>query len=524
MRTPTDFVRTASLLTALVLVAPGCRSKEEQAHAPAAEDASWSVTSWGEKYELFPETKPLVAGASAPSHTHVTILSDFAPLREGNVEAILRGSGGEQTFAGVFKRDGIFDIDIKPAREGTYDLSFRINSKAGVEEVPGGRVKVGTAKEPGGLTDAPPPPFGTTSAEAADQISFLKEQQWKTEFATAWVREGRVPTVVRGPAKVKPAAGGEAILTAPVDAVLARAPWPHPGQLVSRGRAVFRLLPSLDGSRSLPELTSNVADLEAETGAARGRVQRLEDLLKVEAVSKAEVERARAAAAGLEARLSAARSDLGAARAARTGGSTRETLPVSAPWNGVVASIDVSPGQAIAAGTALGRLVKPSPLWLEIALRPQDAARITTGVQGVSMRRSGDAEPVVLEADQVRLVSRSAEIDASTGTRAVLLEVQVQAEVFPIGSVVEAEARVSGDRPGIVIPASALVDDGGTTVVYIQLSGEGFERREVRVTGRSGTDVAVEGLRPGERLVTKGGAAIRRATLLSTGAPEGHVH
>jgi hypothetical protein len=70
----------------------------------------------------------------------------------------------------------------------------------------------------------------------------------------------------------------------------------------------------------------------------------------------------------------------------------------------------------------------------------------------------------------------------------------------------------------------SLVDDGGTTVVYVQLSGEAFGRREVRVAGRSGNEVSVEGLRAGERLVTRGGAAIRRASLLSTGAPEGHVH
>ena len=73
-------------------------------------------------------------------------------------------------------------------------------------------------------------------------------------------------------------------------------------------------------------------------------------------------------------------------------------------------------------------------------------------------------------------------------------------------------------------PSSALVDDGGTTVVYEQVSGESFARREVKVAARRGPSVLVEGVTPGARLVTKGAAAIRRAAMLSSGAPEGHVH
>ena len=92
------------------------------------------------------------------------------------------------------------------------------------------------------------------------------------------------------------------------------------------------------------------------------------------------------------------------------------------------------------------------------------------------------------------------------------------------GSTVEAELLLSGERHGLVVPLSALNDDSGTTVAYVQLEGERFARREVRVVARLGNEALVEGLRPGERLVTQGGGAVRRASLLSAGAPEGHVH
>jgi hypothetical protein len=61
-------------------------------------------------------------------------------------------------------------------------------------------------------------------------------------------------------------------------------------------------------------------------------------------------------------------------------------------------------------------------------------------------------------------------------------------------------------------------------VVYLQLSGESFVRQEVRVLERQGDRILVDGLVPGQRLVTRGGDAIRRETLVSSGAGHGHIH
>jgi hypothetical protein len=106
----------------------------------------------------------------------------------------------------------------------------------------------------------------------------------------------------------------------------------------------------------------------------------------------------------------------------------------------------------------------------------------------------------------------------------VTIEVPLGVAELPIGSAVEAEVLLGGGQTAIVVPETALVDDGGTMVAYVQVSGESFGRRGIGVQGRRGGVAAVAGLAVGERLVTKGGAAIRRASLLSTGAPEGHVH
>ena len=89
---------------------------------------------------------------------------------------------------------------------------------------------------------------------------------------------------------------------------------------------------------------------------------------------------------------------------------------------------------------------------------------------------------------------------------------------------VEAEILLAGERTGIEVPETALVDDGGVPVVYLQSGGESFIRAEVAVLARQSGMALVEGIEPGARLVERGGNAIRRATLVSRDVGEGHVH
>lgn len=486
------------------------------------EPEPWSVTAWGDHFELFPETEPLVAGQRARSHTHVTLLEDFSPMREGTVFAVLRdASGKEEAFQGRLKRDGIYEIEIQPSRQGEFDLAFRIDTPKHKEEVAAGRVRVGDERNPGGWIEPPP---GGPAAEEGGAISFLKEQQWKTELRTAWVREGTLHAIAAGPGRIRPAADGEVVLTAPVEAVVAGDHWPYAGREVAAGSRVFRLIPHTTAARSLSELEADLRALEAEAQASERRQERLTDLLKVEAVSQAEVERARAATEGVQARREAARKDLAAARAARSGGRAADTMIVKAPWAGRIAEVLVSPGQSVAAGTALARLVKTTPVWLEVGLRPEDARRLGGPPQAISLHEPTRPEPIEIAGGDVRLVSRAPEVDAKTGTVAALFEIRRGLDKVPFGTAVEAEIVLPEERRGIVIPTSAVVDDGGTAVVYVQVEGETMARREVALLARQGPRVLVDGLRVGERLVTRGGAAIRRAALLSTGAPEGHVH
>ena len=467
---------TAVAVAVMTAVALGaCRPPAPEEEAPEG----WSLTAWGETFEIFAEVGPLVVGEPAVSHTHVTVLGDFSPLRQGSVSVVLRGPGAaDELFRQDNKtRDGIYPIEIKPRREGELDLFFIVDAPSGREQISGGRVRVGGRAAPGGRLES------GAARPAEEGVRFLKEQQWRTPFATAWAREGTMAITLHGPARVRPAGGGETVLTASMDAVVLPRPWPFRGQSLGAGVAVFQLTPQVTGMRSEAELDADVRALAADVETARSRSERLRKLVELEAVSQAELERAEGTRTSGEARLSAARRDLATARAARSGGGGGASFAVRAPWAAQVAEVSVSPGQAVSAGTPLARLVKPSPVWIEVALTPGDAARLRAGtpVQSLFLRRAGESAPVVVPGGSVRFISRAPEVDARTAAVTAIFEVRESAAEFPFGTAAEAEIALPGEQSAVIVPTGALVDDGGVTVAYVQLDGESFARREVSV-------------------------------------------
>lgn len=518
--------RTSWILLLSLAVLGACGGDHEHVSEVAEEDEGWAVTAWGEYFEIFAEADPLERGASSLAFTHVTTLEDFSPLVEGVVSVVLVDAlGAEVAFAkDTPTRPGIFSIDLVPETSGEFDLVFRVVTPGRQEDIPAGRVRVGEAGSSFGLTEPAPTTVGAEGAAGGAEISFLKEQQWRTGFATSWAQQGALSESVAGPGRVEPAAGGEILLTSPVDGVVSARNWPFSGQSVGGGGVVFRVTPRVASDLSLAELEANVIGLEAELSVARRRLARLDGLLAVGATSQREQEEAQARVATLESRHTAAGKDLAMARTGRQGGAAgEEAVTVRAPFAARVARVDVTPGEAVAAEAPLGLLVRESPLWLAIALRP-DAVTGLKAVDGLDIRLSNGQAPMTFRGDRVRFVALSPKVDPETGTVTAFFEVAAGVNELPIGSRVEAQILLPQERSGLVVPESALIDDGGVPVVYLQIGGESFVRAEVSVLGRQSGRALVEGLLPGVRVVDQGGNAIRRATLVASDVGEGHVH
>lgn len=485
----------------------------EQPHDDHGHDhgGAWSLTAWGERAEVFLETEPLIVGRPVVVLTHVTRLADFGAPDRGSVTVVLRAGRRFMAFpAEAPVRDGIWAIELTPPAEGRYLMSILIEAGGLTEEVPGAVVTVGSEDHPGGLVGRPP---------EEGEVAFLKEVQWRTAFATAWARDGGIHEVVRGTGHVRPAAGGESLVTATLDGILLSTPWPHPGLPVTEGEAVFAMRSRASEGRTLASLEAVETERAGELQLARDRLGRLEELLPAQAVSEADVEVAGARVRALEAQLAAARRDLAAVRGGGDGG---DRVILSAPFSGKVADVRVSPGEAVSSGQVLGRLVAVEPVWVNVHLAARDAARLGHDLERLWLRAAGQREPVRF--DSVRMIAVSPAVDDRTGRVECLLEIPRVPEDLRIGSAVEAEITGADVHEGVVIPVSAVVDDAGTPVVYVQRTGESFSRVVVEVLGREGGRLLVRGVSDGDRVVTMGGNAIRRASLVGSGVGHGHVH
>ena len=77
----------------------------------------------------------------------------------------------------------------------------------------------------------------------------------------------------------------------------------------------------------------------------------------------------------------------------------------------------------------------------------------------------------------------------------------------------------------LAIPESAIVEEGDLLIAFVQISGETFEKREIKAGVRDTAFVQVlDGIQEGERVVTKGAYAIRLSTLTGVIPAHGHAH
>jgi multidrug efflux pump subunit AcrA (membrane-fusion protein) len=124
-----------------------------------------------------------------------------------------------------------------------------------------------------------------------------------------------------------------------------------------------------------------------------------------------------------------------------------------------------------------------------------------------------------------KLVTVGRVVDPQSRTVPVIFEVTNAAEKLRVGQFAKVGIATGKAQPGLAVPDSAVLDDGGKPVVYVQVEGESFERRPLTIGVRSlGWAGVREGLAPGERVVTKGAYEIKLTAASGVIPQHGHVH
>ncbi len=264
------------------------------------------------------------------------------------------------------------------------------------------------------------------------------------------------------------------------------------GRWVNAGQVLATVERSMQNQEAA-QLSASVQVARADAALAQNELERAQALSGRGFISKAEIDRKRAARDAASARVRVAQAQLGAARA-RIG-----RLDIKAPTSGLILERNVEVGQIVSAGSgALFRMASGGEMELRANVPQQDLAFVRPGM-AVSVTPIGLDRSFAGSVWQVAPV-----IDPESRQGEVRIAIPYDSAIRPGGF---AEARIgAGGSTAPLLPQSAVLSDEKGNYVYIINAKNEVERRNVRIGGVDDSGVTIaEGLSGQEAVVLSAG-------------------
>jgi len=497
------------IIIVLAFLAMSCNNKVEDAHAHN-EDGSHvgeeiprlSHTIWTDKTELFVEFPALIVGNGSKFAAHLTVLDNHQPVREGSVTvSLIKDGKGIRNTADAPSSSGIFSPAIQPKEAGNYQLVFELTTPEYSDKISIDDVVVYAT------TDEAIKALGTEEEDEA--ISFLKEQAWKIDFQTAPVVSGKIYDVINTSGVWMPSPGSTKSLAAKSNGVV-----DFKVNNLTEGTAVKQgqLLMSLN-SQGLASnnLSTDIASAKATFQQAKSEYERKKELYESKIVPKSEFEK-------VESSFEIAKANYQSLVSGVSGGSKQ----IRAPFDGFIKSITVSNGDYVEQGVALVTIGTHQSRVLKAQLAPNYGLAMGN-VQGIWYQDNDNLWKDATDAEG-KILSIGKDVERENPLISVFAEVNATVDM-PIGSLTPVQIAMGNATQNTMIPVNALLEDYGSYSVIVQLSGESFERRPVKIGKRNGENVEIlEGLQVGEVVVTTGAYQVKMASMSGSTPAHGHEH
>ncbi|WP_203295410.1 efflux RND transporter periplasmic adaptor subunit [Luteirhabdus pelagi] len=497
------------IIIVLAFLAMSCNDTAEDAHAHN-EDGSHvgeeiprlSHTIWTDKTELFVEFPALIVGNGSKFAAHFTVLDKHQPVREGSVTvSLIKDGKGIRNKADAPSSPGIFSPAIQPKEAGNYQLVFELTTPEYSDRISIDDVMVYAT------TDEAIKALGKEEDDGS--ISFLKEQAWKIDFQTAPVVSGKIYDVINTSGVWMPSPGSTKSLAAKSNGVV-----DFKMDNLTEGTAVKQgqLLMSLN-SQGLASnnLSTDIASAKAKFQQAKSEYERKKELYESKIVPKSEFEK-------VESSFEIARANYQSLVSGVSGGSKQ----IRAPFDGFIKSITVSNGDYVAQGVALVSVGTHQSKVLKTQLAP-DYGLTMDNAQGIWYQDNDGQWKDVTDAEG-KILSIGKDVERENPLISVFAQVNAEVEM-PEGSLTPVQIAMGNATQNTMIPVNALLEDYGSYSVIVQLSGESFERRPVKIGKRNGENVEIlEGLQVGEVVVTTGAYQVKMASMSGSTPAHGHEH
>ncbi|MDO9080232.1 MAG: efflux RND transporter periplasmic adaptor subunit [Desulfuromonadales bacterium] len=499
------------LLLILLLMLAGC---DHAPHAPAesAENEAEPVvvTAYSAKSELFMEYDQPLAGEPVGFLVHLTRLADFKPVTAGALKLIFTPASGAPVEVVVPEptRPGIYKTEAALPEPGNWRLSLVTTGSGFEDTISAPDVRVAAKGE--SLPHVETPGGG---------ISYLKEQQWVVDFMVEPLTRRSLAAGFSVAGELVPAANAEATVAAPLAGTLAVSrPLPFVGQRVAKGELVALIEPPVSPQGGYAQLAADHGQAKSRLILAESEYERANQLVEAKIAPRKRLEEAQAAVASARAGFE----PLERALTSVQGGETNR-IALRAPLAGTVVDVSSGNGRGVAAGEAILRIVDPARLWLKASVPALEAGKIHAEVAAASRFTVAGLEG---EFTPSRLVASGDLIDPHTRTMPVLFAVDNAQGLFKAGMYATVAIHTGRIDDALAVPKEALVEDEGRSFVFVQSSGEAFERREVKIGIQdAGFVQIVGGLVGDERVATRGAYYVKQAeSAAKGGADQGHAH
>lgn len=480
-----------------------CNQKAAKEEAAAESLEPLAYTLYTDKSELFVEFKPLVVGQTSKFAAHLTVLSEnFLPYTEGTVTvSFIQDGKGIKNTSNAPSSPGIFRLALQPVKAGMGKLVFDIQTTAFSDQFIIDSIPVFT-DEKTAITAQP-------KEAAGSDISYLKEQAWKVEFANAPVKKEMMFDVLKTTGEIQSAPGDEVTIAAKSNGIVKFVGNNNiTGAAIRSGQTMFSIT---GGEIAFENVEASRQAARAELATAKSEYNRASALIKDKLIVQAEFQNTKL-------RYEQAQITLNNLGRNYSGGKS-----LSSSINGFIKNIMVSEGQYVSAGQPLATITKNQRLVLKADVSLKDADKISS-IQEANFTIIQNKKSYSTKELNGKLLS----VGKTTAGNSPFIPVHFQIDSKPgmlPGSFAEVFLKTIPINDALVIPVSSLVEEQGVFYVYVQTEGESFQKRELKLGANDGQKVQViSGVSEGERVVTKGGYQIKLSQASGALPAHGHEH
>lgn len=504
--------RILFFITALSVLAWGCKenakveSEADHDHDHEHEEVKFQYTGYSESLECFAEADPFVLGEESNVLSHFSWLSNFKPVDNTRVTLKLQVNSSEvsETLEET-DRPGIYSFNLKPEMAGSGKLVYEIQSGEETFRLEVPNITVYQKHE--------------AAHEAAEEAGisginasvFTKEQSWKIDFRTELPANEPFGQVIKTVAQVQSVPSDEITLTAKSNGMVQFVS--HNlvvGKTVATGENLF----SISGNQ-LAVNNSAVMYAEAKNNYETSKLdyERKQELAKEKIVSEKDL---------LEARNKYENTRIIYQNLEDNFNDRGEW--VKSPASGYIRQVLVKNGEYAEPGQALATITRNRGYMLYAEIQPKYRECMKHYSDAV-IRIMGSNKSYALKDMNGELIAAGNSTGEGNFMVPVHLRTDASVELIP-GDFVELYLKTASEEKKVVVPNSALLEEQGYFFVYVQLTPELFEKREVKTGATDGLSTEIKaGLSPHERVVTQGAMFIKLSQ--ATGALDphaGHVH